>query len=154
MMWIPPEDTDPIILHEPTRKHISVFGAVCIEKGSLVTQFSKTFNAIAFQEYLELLLTYKNDRLRMHIILDNSRYHHAISLQPWLEKHLEELQLDFLPPYSPELNPIKRVWKLTRRLCTHNRYFPNIEDLTLTVSKQFEQWLLPNRILQKLCVIT
>jgi len=53
-------------------------------------------------------------------ILDNSRYHHAILLKPWLEKHQEEIQLDFLPPYSPKLNPIERVWKLTRRLCTHN----------------------------------
>lgn len=154
MMWIPPEDTDPIILHEPTRKHISVFGAVCIKNGSLVTQFSKTFNAVTFQEYLELLLTHKSDGGCMHIILDNSRYHHAILLQPWLEKHQEEIQLEFMPPYSPKLNPIERVWKLTRRLCTHNRYFPNIDDLTTVVREQFEYWILPNTILQKLCVIT
>ncbi len=90
----------------------------------------------------------------MHIILDNSRYHHAFLLHPWLENHDEEIQLDFLPPYSPELNPIERVWKLTRRLCTHNRYFPSLDDLTGVVSEQFEQWKLPNAILQKLCVIT
>jgi transposase len=153
MMWIPPEDTDPIILHEPTRKSISVFGAVRIKNGSLVTQFSKPFNALTFQKYLELLLTYKSDSRRMHIILDNSRYHHAILLQPWLEKHQEEIQLDFLPPYSPELNPIERVWKLTRRLCTHNRYFPSLDDLTNVVREQFERWILPNTILQKLCVV-
>lgn len=154
MMWIPPEDTDPIILHEPTRKSISVFGAVRIENGSLVTQFSKPFNALTFQKYLELLLTHKNDSRRMHIILDNSRYHHATLLQPWLEKHQEEILLDFLPPYSPKLNPIERVWKLTRRLCTHNRYFPSLDDLTNVVREQFENWILPNTILQKLCVIT
>jgi len=90
----------------------------------------------------------------MHVILDNSRYHHALLLQPWLESHSEEIQLDFLPPYSPELNPIERVWKLTRRLCTHNRYFPSIDDLTNVVSEQFEHWTLPNTILQKLCIIT
>jgi hypothetical protein len=152
-MWVPPEDTDPIILHEPTRKSISVFGAVCIENGSLVTQFSKPFNSLTFQKYLELLLCYKSESRRMHIILDNSRYHHAILLQPWLEKHQEEIQLDFLPPYSPKLNPIERVWKLTRRLCTHNRYFPSLDDLTNIVREQFEHWILPNTILQKLCVI-
>ena len=154
MMWVPPEDSDPIVLHEPTRKHISVFGAVCIQKGNLVTQFSKVFNGNTFQEYLELLLTHKSESRCMHIILDNSRYHHALLLQPWLEKHNEEIQLDFLPPYSPELNPIERVWKLTRRLCTHNRYFPSLDDLMGVVSEQFEHWTLPNTILQKLCVIT
>lgn len=153
-MWVPPEDTDPIILHEPTRKSISVFGAVCIENGSLVTQFSKPFNALTFQKYLELLLSYKSESRRMHIILDNSRYHHAILLQPWLEKHQEEIQLDFLPPYSPKLNPIERVWKLTRRLCTHNRYFPSLDDLASVVREQFEHWIFPNAILQKLCIIT
>ncbi len=121
MMWIPPEDTDPIILHKPTRKSISVFGAVRIENGSLVTQFSKPFNALTFQKYLELLLTYKSDSRRMHIILDNSRYHHAILLQPWLE---------------------------------NNRYFPSLDDLTNIVREKFEHWILPNTILQKLCVIT
>jgi transposase len=31
------------------------------------------------------------------------------------------MALDFLPPYSPELNPVERVWKLTRRLCLHTQ---------------------------------
>jgi len=39
----------------------------------------------------------------------------------------------YLPPYSPELNPIERVWKLTRRLATHNRYFAHVEELELAV---------------------
>ena len=37
--------------------------------------------------------------------------------------------LDFLPPYSPDLNPIERVWKLTRRLCLHNVYFPKLDQV-------------------------
>ncbi len=34
-MWVPPEDTDPIILQEPTRKNISVFGSVSLDNGRL-----------------------------------------------------------------------------------------------------------------------
>ncbi|MGH8615427.1 MAG: transposase, partial [Gammaproteobacteria bacterium] len=48
--------------------------------------------------------------------------------------------LDFLPPYSPELNPIERVWKLTRRLCLHNQYFPTLADVVSVVEKQFMSW--------------
>ncbi len=33
----------------------------------------------------------------------------------------------FLPPYSPELNAMEWVWKINRRLCTHNRYFPALD---------------------------
>jgi transposase len=44
------------------------------------------------------------------------------------ERHTSRtLCLDYLPPYSPELNPIERVWKLTRRQCLHNRYFLVLE---------------------------
>ena len=48
--------------------------------------------------------------------------------------------LEYLPPYSPELNPIERVWKLTRRLATHNRYFPAIEDVITAVEHTFDSW--------------
>jgi transposase len=152
-MWIPPEDVDPIVLQEPTRKNIGVFGAVRINDGRLVTKISKPFNAVTFQDYLELLLNFKKDGHCMHIILDNSRYHHAILLNPWLEKHSEEIFLEFLPPYSPDLNPIERVWKLTRKLRTHNRYFPTIEDILDSVNDQFEIWQQPNSVLKTLCAI-
>lgn len=53
------------------------------------------------------------------------------------------LSLSFLPPYSPELNPVKRVWKLARTLCTHNQYFPLLADLVTAVSVQLELWRKP-----------
>jgi len=38
---------------------------------------------------------------------------------------------------SPELNPIERVWKLTRRRCLHNRYFDNLQDVIGAVESEF-----------------
>jgi transposase len=61
--------------------------------------------------------------------------------------------LDFLPPYSPELNSIERVWKLLRRLCLHNQYFETLDDLVYSVSHQVDLWACPNPILDKLCRI-
>jgi transposase len=89
----------------------------------------------------------------MVIILDNSRYHHARSLQSWLWEHRKVLRLDFLPPYSPQLNPIERVWKLTRKLCVHNRYFPTLQDLIFTIEQQYKLWVKPNHTLHRLCAI-
>ena len=89
----------------------------------------------------------------MILVVDNARFHHTAVLQPWLDDHRSRLQLDFLPPYSPDLNPIERVWKLTRRLCTHNRYFPKLEDLTATVFERFRLWRKPNLTLHQLCAI-
>jgi transposase len=152
-MWVPPEDIDPIQLLAPTRKSIALFGAVNIRRGRLLTQFEKKFNAMTFQSFLEKLLKRGARDRRIVIILDNARYHHAILLKPLLEKYRKRLRLEFLPSYSPELNPIERVWKLTRRLCTHNEYFPNLTALQETVSGRLSMWEKPNEVLRKLCCI-
>ena len=154
MMWVPPEDRDPVLLHAPTRRSVSVFGGVRIDTGRLLTTTSETFNAETFQEFLDYLLSRTYRKREMHLILDNSRYHHARILESWREEYKDHVVFDFLPPYSPELNPIERVWKLTRRLCVHNRYFPTLEALTQMVMEQFNQWEKPNPTLRRLCAIT
>lgn len=58
----------------------------------------------------------------MVVLLDNAKYHHAILLKPLLYKYRRQLTLLFIPPYSPQLAPIERIWKLTRLLTLHNRY--------------------------------
>jgi transposase len=45
----------------------------------------------------------------------------------------------FLPPYSPQLAPIERVWKLDRRLATHNRFFATVDDVLTAVSSFFDR---------------
>jgi len=152
-MWVPPEDFDPILQHAPTRKSVAVFGAVRVSDGLLVAQQEKVFDAVSFQSFLKRVLRHLRNGRRIVIILDNARYHHAKILQPWLSRYSEVLSLDFLPPYSPDLNPVERVWKMTRKLCTHNRYFATLEELTNTVSEQFLAWHKPNAELKRLCAI-
>jgi transposase len=152
-MWVPPEDIDPVVFHAPTRKSIGIFGAVTNNDGRLVTQLNgKKFDAAAFLVFLTKLLRYHWHKGHlMIVVVDNARWHHAKALQPWLEEHRNRIRLDFLPPYSPNLNPVERVWKLTRRLCTHNRYFPELDDLIEIVSAQFTTWRKPNDTLHRLC---
>src|SRR5271157_1210453 len=80
--------------------------------------------------------------------------HHARLHRQWREERAAEFVLDYLPPYSPELNPIERVWKLTRRLGLHNRYFPLLQPVTTTVETEFASWAGPNETLRRLCAIT
>lgn len=152
-MWIPPEEADPILLHAPTRKSIGIFGAVRSEDGCFVTSREKKFDAMTFLSFLKNLVRHRRQDRKMVVVLDNARWHHATYLRPWLYKRRRILKLVFLPPYSPELNTVERVWKLTRSLCTHNRYFAEIEELIEAVSSQFETWRRPNNTLRRLCAI-
>ena len=90
----------------------------------------------------------------MILVLDNARYHHAVLLADFLRRCRRQLTLQFLPPYSPQLAPIKRVWKLTRRLATHNRYFATLPEVLLAVNACFDRWRRSNKVLYGLCCIT
>jgi transposase len=132
---------------------MALFGAVNLMTGKLVHTVNTIFKAETFLKFLKKLQYHKSKKKTTVVILDNAWYHHAVLLKPWIEKHHERFKLEFLPPHSPELNPIERVWKLARTLCTHNLYFPQLEELVRTVSVQLIAWSKPNETLCTLCCI-
>jgi transposase len=152
-MWIAPEVKDPVLTHAPTGKSIACFGAVSLETGKFAYSLCDTFDAKTFEAFLILLLRRRSRDKRMAIVLDNARYHHAKLLVPLLHKYRKVLTLLFLPPYSPQLAPIERVWKLTRRLATHNRYFETLGEVLDVVRQCFNRWMKPNLVLKRLCGI-
>jgi transposase len=155
-MWIPPETKDPVLLHHPTRKSVGYFGAVRLRDGKLIySRETGRFNAQTCFTFLQKLwaLSMHSNR-RVVVILDNARYHHATLHKEWREAAAPWFKLEYLPAYSPDLNPIERVWKLTRRIATHNRYFPILEDIIAAVEHTFEPWQKGSNTLRRLCAIT
>ena len=154
-MWIPPDCKDPVVLHHPTRKSVGYFGAVRLRDGKFVYRRERTvFNAETFWTFMKKLRQISCHAKRKVLVLsDNARYHHAKLHADWRHQCLSKFALWYLPPYSPNLNPIERVWKLTRRLATHNRYFDQIDQVAKTVESRFSNWTKPNRELSKLCSI-
>jgi len=152
-MWVPPDDKDPIVLQAPTRKSAALFGAVNTGTGRLITMLTSKFDAETFHLFLRKLLRHRKRSGKMVVILDNARYHHAKKLKPLIHKYRKVLRLDYLPPYSPDLNPIERVWKLLRKKSTHNQYFETIDNLTRAVEEEVATWSKPNSTLQRLCGI-
>ena len=102
-----PNNHDRLVLQEPTRKGISVFGAVDPYSGVLKASITEKYNAVTFREFLMSISPMSGE---IHMVLDNAKYHHANLLKEFLESN-SHIILEFLPPYSPELNPIESVWK-------------------------------------------
>jgi transposase len=154
-LWVPPEVNDPVCRHAPTRKSISFFGAVRLRDGKLImSQPEGMFDARTCWNFLRQVQNFSRGQGRKAVvILDNARYHHASLHQQWRKEVAAHFRLHFLPPYSPELNPIERVWKLTRRRCLHNQYFQSLDEVVCAIDPCLRAWSRPNRTLQRLCNI-
>lgn len=90
-------------------RRLNVVGAL-LSSGELFTvKLWETMTAVLFAAFLGLLVDHVGKPLV--VILDNASVHKAKSIQPML-KLLEQrgLKLYFLPPYSPELNRIEKLW--------------------------------------------
>jgi transposase len=154
-MWIPWEDDDPVVWHYPGRKSVGYFGAVRLRDGmGLFQKEPGMFDQTTFWPFLQRLSSVsRQSERKVIVIIDNAKYHHAKLHQLWREQQAPEFVLDYLPPYSPELNPIERVWKRTRRNCVHNVYFPTLSALVEKVDAQFLKWSVPNDELRMLCTL-
>src|SRR5215472_10795662 len=155
-MWVPPETKDPVVYHHPTRKSVGYFAAVRLRDGLfLFRRETGRFNGESFWEFLKVFKEASAvGGRRVLAISDNAQYHRSKLHLNWRLEQTPGFGLDFLPPYSPELNPIERVWKLTRRLCLHNRYFAFLEGVVTAVETQFGERTKPNDALRRLCAIT
>jgi hypothetical protein len=154
-MWVPPEIKDPVLKHHPTRKSVGYFAALRLRDGKFVYRREpEKFNAQSFWDFMKQLHgTCAHSCRRARVITDNAKYHHARLHKDWRTAVAQDFALEFLPPYSPDLNPIERVWKLTRRLEIHNQYFPTLDAVVERVESRFAQWADGSETLRKLCAI-
>ncbi len=67
--------------------------------------FKGAISARNLIDFLRRLI--KNAKRKIFLILDNLQVHHSAPVQDWVEERCEEIELLFLPSYSPELNPVE-----------------------------------------------
>lgn len=90
-----------------------------------------------------LLLILKNQKQgKIYIVLDNARYYHSIIVKEFLKEH-PRVVLKFLPPYSPNLNIIERLWHILKKSVVYNKFYLKFQDFRTQVLKFFENrvWL-------------
>jgi transposase len=76
--------------------------------------------------------------------LDNARAHHSKEVELFLEANEEKLELMFLPPYSPDMNPMEWFWKLLRKKVTHNIFLGTFKEFQRVMIKFLIKFKLPS----------
>jgi len=117
--WIK-KGQEKALLSNTGRERININGAYDIEEHSVTVRQDESINAQSTIALFEQLLE-KYPEVMLYIILDNARYYRSKLVQEFLKTH-PRIQLKYLPPYSPNLNLIERLWGLMKKNITHNNY--------------------------------
>lgn len=116
------------------RKGYKVFGAIEYFSGRLFYQgLEGRFNSESYQAFLKMIMAQTKEPL--FFIHDGAKYHTSQSTQQFLHAHRARITVEPLPSYSPDYNPIEYLWKKTKQRATHNQYFREFIQLTVSVDK-------------------
>lgn len=141
----------PVVQQKQNRsERQTLFGCVEPETGRVIVKRAEKGNSETFKRYLKKVMhEYKDKKVIM--ILDNVRYHHARMLKQFLENHKNKIELFFLPAYSPDLNPMERIWWYMRKKITHNRFINSLKERISWFWKLFSQLNKENELGKNLC---
>jgi transposase len=109
-------------------------GALALKNMQLVAQEYKTVNAENMIQFLKQLEA-NSSATKIHVICDNGRANKNKAIQAYLPR--SKIEIHYLPAYSPNLNPIERLWKVMREMNTYNRCYDKFEDFSKVIRKFF-----------------
>jgi len=108
------------------RQRLNVNGAMNIETKHLTYRFDETIDAASTLALFDQLRKANPTAPRIIAICDNVRYSKSKAVAEYLKT--SRIQLEPLPPYSPNLNLMERFWKLFKRQVLYNRYYEHFSE--------------------------
>ena len=109
------------------RERINLNGALDIESHEVIIREDESINAPSTVELFKEIEEKNPEAPVIYIISDNARYYRAQLVKTYLEN--SRIQLVFLPPYSPNLNLIERVWRFFHEEILYNTYYETYKKL-------------------------
>ena len=116
------------------RKGYKVFGLIEYFTGRFFYQGQEgRLNSAASIAFLQRVL--KQTTQHMLLIQDGAKYHTSAATKAFFAQQTARLQVVQLPTYSPDYNPIEKLWKKLKQQETHLHYFPTFATLTEKVEQ-------------------
>lgn len=129
-----PKGQQPVVKTCGSRKGYKVFGLIEYFTGKFLAKGHEgKFNFETYQDFLEEVMR----KTRKHIILiqDNVPYHTCEEMQAFFYDYKDRITVYQLPVYSPDYNPIEKLWKKVKEKGVHLCYFPTFDDLKNKVNE-------------------
>ncbi len=108
------------------RQRINISGALDVINKKLHYQEDRMLNAEATISFLKKIENAYPEKKKIYMFSDNARYYKNESVQKFIKA--SKIDLIYLPSYSPNLNPIERLWKWMKERLMYNTYYKEFED--------------------------
>lgn len=123
-----------------SRTRLNIIGAIQLGYiAETITSQYETINAQSIMDFMEKIRVQYPANSTVHLILDKAGYHRSLLVAEKASKL--NIKLHFLPPYSPNLNPIERLWKVMNEQARNNRFFKGAKDFKDAINGFFNHTL-------------
>lgn len=139
---------DKQILTNTGRKRVNINGALNIETLDVVTRVDDTINADSTVALFAGIEQKHLDAKNIYVICDNAGYNFGKKVR-YYEAN-SKIKVIYLPSYSPNLNPIERLWKFFKKKVANNRYYENYKEFRKACIDFFKNLELYERDLDSL----
>lgn len=108
------------------RQRLNLSGVVDIFTKRVIFQEDETLDAESTIRFLKSVEEGYAKKKKIYVFCDNARYYRNKKVQFYLET--SRIFMSFLPPYSPNLNPIERLWKFMNERVINNKYYKEFNE--------------------------
>jgi transposase len=128
---------DKKIATTASRTRVNLLGSINIKTMNLVIDNHKTINSEAVIKHFQDLHVSYSKASKIHVILDRGPYNCSKETIKAAKEH--NIVLHHLPPYSPNLNPIERLWKIMNEFVRNNYFFAQAKQFREAIDNFFNE---------------
>lgn len=129
---------DKLIATTASRTRINLLGSINLETMEVTIAAHETIDSKAMEKHFAALRKKYPKATKIHQILDRGPYNISNDTKVAAQKY--GIVLHHLPPYSPNLNPIERLWKIMNEFVRNNRVFKSASEFREAINEFFDKW--------------
>ena len=134
--WIK-KGVDKPIAQTASRTRVNVMGAIELASMKVTSCCPESVNTQTTVAFFDQLKASYPESSTLHVILDQAGYHRSQETQNAAKE--KGIMLHYLPPYSPNLNPIERLWKVMHEQVRNNVFFASAKAFRSAIARFFEE---------------
>ena len=109
-----------------SRSRLNISGSIDIQTKEILIQKYDTINGENIINFFKYIESNNPSMKKIHVVCDGAGYYRNQVLLDWIDT--SKIELHRLPPYSPNLNPIERLWKIMNEYARNNQHFEKPAD--------------------------